>query len=63
MQERLASLATDGQGAKCSVSGSDAKASLATGAKLLQLHDQLQEEQPRMITVRRVDDRPEPDTW
>jgi hypothetical protein len=63
MQERLANFAADGQDAKWSVADGDAKASLATGAKLLQLHDQLQEEQPRMITVRWVDDEPEPDTW
>ena len=63
MQERLANFAADGQDAIWSVSDSDAKASLATGAKLLQLRDQLQEEQPRMITVRWVDDEPEPDTW
>ena len=62
-RERLANFAADGQDAIWSVSDSDAKAPLATGAKLLQVRDRLQEEQPRMITVRRVDDRPEPDTW
>ena len=63
IQERLANFAADGQDAIWSVSDSDAKAPLATGAKLLQVRDRLQEEQPRMITVRWVDAQPEPDTW
>ena len=66
MQERLTNLATDGQDAKWSVSDL---------VKLIQLRNQLQEERPRRITVRWIDnvseignhndnnddDQPEPD--
>ena len=47
IQERLPNLADDGQDAKWSVSDL---------VRLLQLRDQLQEERPRTIIVRWVDD-------
>ena len=56
VQEHLANLAADGQDAKWPVSDGDAKASLATGARLLQLRNQLQGERPRTISVRSVHD-------
>jgi len=55
IQERLPDLAADTQDAKWLVSDGDAKASRATGARLLQLRHQLQGERPRTIFACWVD--------
>jgi len=53
LQERLANIAAEGPDAKWSVSDL---------IRLLQLRDQLQEQRPRIITARWVDDDDQPES-